>query len=54
MLNDLTERNIFRKLDNINQDDIKKVFHFNAKEKEMMKHLNLNYAIINIKYIYQR
>lgn len=32
-------------------DDIKKVFHFNAKKNndEMKKYLNLNYAIINIK-----
>lgn len=28
-------------------DDIKKVFHFNAKKKTMMKtYLNLNYAIM--------
>lgn len=47
-----------RKLVNIKQDDMKKVFHFNAKEKKNndindKTYLNLNYAIININYIYQ-
>lgn len=40
------ERYLFRKLVNIKQDDMKKVFHFNANEKKTQKIFKFNYAII--------
>lgn len=34
-------KDIFRKLVNIKQDDMKKVFHFNAKENTMIKKIHI-------------